>query len=162
MQICWAYRGNSVRLSQLGNQLVADFRQFFDFLVLKNKQWDDALYVPRWKDYGEIVLRLPIPSLGIWLSGSSLFCIRNPFKESFLLVASVVSNSVSPWTVACQAPPSMEFSRQEYWTGLPFPSSRDLPDPGMKSQSPALQAVSLLSEPSGKPFKERKALYLLP
>ena len=92
MQICWAYRGNSVRLSQLGDQLVADFRQFFDFLVLKNKQWDDALYVPRWKDYGEIVLRLPIPSLGTWLDGSSLFCIRNPFKESFLLVASVVSN----------------------------------------------------------------------
>ena len=44
------------------------------------------------------------------------------------------------WTVAYQTPPSMEFSRQEYWSGLPFPSPGDLPDPGIKSGSPALQA----------------------
>ena len=55
---------------------------------------------------------------------------------------SVVSDSATPWTVACQAPLSMEFSRQEYWNGLPFPSPGDLPDPGMESQSPALQADS--------------------
>ena len=42
---------------------------------------------------------------------------------------------VTPWTVAHQAPQSMEFSKQEYWTGLPFPSSGDLPDPGIKSVS---------------------------
>ena len=41
----------------------------------------------------------------------------------------------TPWTVACQAPLSMEFSRQEYWSGLPFPSSGDLPDPGIKPTS---------------------------
>ena len=45
---------------------------------------------------------------------------------------SVVSDSVTPWTVACQAPLSMGFSRQEYWSGLPFPSAGDLPDPGIK------------------------------
>ena len=45
---------------------------------------------------------------------------------------SVVSNSVAPWTVACQAPLSMEFSRPEDWSELPFPSPRDLPDPGIK------------------------------
>ena len=45
-----------------------------------------------------------------------------------------------PWTVACQAPLSMEFSRQEYWSGLPVPSPEDLPDPGIKPKSPALQA----------------------
>ena len=55
------------------------------------------------------------------------------------------------WTVACQAPPSMEFSRQEYWSGLPFPSPGDLPNPGIKLRSPALQADALTSEPPGKP-----------
>ena len=52
--------------------------------------------------------------------------------------------------VACQAL-SMEFSRQEYWTGLPFPSLGDLPHPGMEPGSPELQADSLPSEPTGKP-----------
>ena len=46
----------------------------------------------------------------------------------------------TPWTVAYQAPPSMGFSRQEYWSGLPFPSPRDLPDPGIEPRSPTLQA----------------------
>ena len=58
---------------------------------------------------------------------------------------------VTPWTVDYQAPPSMGFSRQEYWSGLPFPSPGDLPDPGIKSGSPSLQADTLLSEPPGKP-----------
>jgi len=55
------------------------------------------------------------------------------------------------WTVAHQAPLSMGFSRQEYWSGLPFPSPGDLPDPGIKPRSPALQADTLTSEPRGKP-----------
>ena len=58
---------------------------------------------------------------------------------------------VTPWTVAYQASPSMGFSRQEYWSGLPFPSPVDLPDPGIKPWSPALQADALTSEPPGKP-----------
>ena len=66
---------------------------------------------------------------------------------------SVVSDSATPWTVAYQAPPSMGFSRQEYWSGLPFPSSGDLPDPGIEPRSPALQADTLPSEPPGKPTK---------
>ena len=45
---------------------------------------------------------------------------------------------VNPWTVAYQAPPSMEFSRQEYWSGLPFPSPENLPNPGIEPWSPAL------------------------
>ena len=57
---------------------------------------------------------------------------------------------VTPLTVAYQAPPSMEFSRQEYWSGLPFPSPGDLPDPGIEPRSPALQADTLLPEPPGK------------
>ena len=69
---------------------------------------------------------------------------------------SVVSHSVmsdtfvTPWTVAHQAPRCIGFPRQEYWSGLPFPSSGHLPNPGIEPRSPALQADSLLSEPPGK------------
>ena len=58
---------------------------------------------------------------------------------------------VTPWTVACQAPLSMAFSRQEYWSGLPFPPPGNLPNPGIEPMSLALQADSLPSEPPGKP-----------
>ena len=57
---------------------------------------------------------------------------------------------MTPWTVACQAPLSMGFSRQEYWSGLPCPSPGDLPNPGIKPRSSALQVDSLPSEPPGK------------
>ena len=60
-----------------------------------------------------------------------------------------MSDSVTPWTVAYQAPPSMGFSRQEYWSGLPFPSPGDLPYPGIKPGSPALEADTLTSEQKG-------------
>ena len=56
----------------------------------------------------------------------------------------------TPWTVACQFPLPMEFSRQEYWSGFPIPSPGDLPNPGVESKSPTLQADSLPSEPPGK------------
>ena len=56
----------------------------------------------------------------------------------------------TPWTVAYEAPPSMGFSRQECWSGLPFPSPGDLPNPGIEPGSPALKADALLSEPPGK------------
>ena len=63
---------------------------------------------------------------------------------------------MNPWTVVRQASLPMEFSRQEYWRGLPFPSPGDLPNPGIEPRSPALQTDSLPSEPAGKP-KSRKA-----
>ena len=56
------------------------------------------------------------------------------------------------WTVVRQASPSMGFSRPEYWSGLPFPSPGDLPDPGMEPGSPALRADSLPSEPQGSQY----------
>ena len=70
---------------------------------------------------------------------------------------------MTPWTVACQAPQSIGFSRQEYWSGLPFPSPGDLPDPGIEPGTPALQADSLLSELRGKPIvlKLKVQLYFL-
>ena len=57
---------------------------------------------------------------------------------------------VTPWTVAYQVPPSMGFSRQECWSGLPFPSPGDVPDPGIEPGSPTLRADALPSEPPGK------------
>ena len=59
---------------------------------------------------------------------------------------------VTPWTVAYQASPSMEFSRQGFWSGLPFPSPGVLTNPEIEPGSPALQADGLLSEPPGKPL----------
>ena len=74
-----------------------------------------------------------------WLCGAKLAAENE--RDSHLLV----SDSVAPQTVALQAPLSMEFSKQEYWSGLPFPSLGDLPHPGIKPRSPALQMDSLPS-----------------
>ena len=68
---------------------------------------------------------------------------------------------MTPWTVACQAteswvPESIGFSRQEYWSGLPFPSPGDLTDSGIESGSPAMHADFLPSEPPGKPQSGRE------
>ena len=68
------------------------------------------------------------------------------------LVAKSCPTLETPWTVACQAPLSMGFSRQEYWSGLPFPPPGDLPNPGTEPRFPALQADSLPTELGGKPF----------
>ena len=74
--------------------------------------------------------------------------------------SSVAQSFVTPWTVACQTPLSMGFPRQEYWSGLPFLSPGDLPDPGVKPGSPAWQAHSLPSEPPGKPPKFYMCIYI--
>ena len=58
---------------------------------------------------------------------------------------------MTPWTVACQSPLSMGFPRQEYWSGLPFPSPGDLPNPEIQPVFPALAGRSLITEPPGKP-----------
>ena len=79
---------------------------------------------------------------------------RKPFRaleRKKVKLLSRVRLFVTPWTVAYQAPLSMGFSRQEYWSGLPFPSPGDLPDPGIKPGSPTLEADALTSEPLGKP-----------
>ena len=68
-------------------------------------------------------------------------CCLEPCCISFL----------TPWTVAHQDPLSMRFPRQEYWSGLSFPSPGDLPDPGIKPLSPALARRVFTSEPPGKP-----------
>ena len=69
---------------------------------------------------------------------------------------------VTLWTVACQVPLSTEFSRQEYWSGLPFPPPGDLPDPGIKPASPrfpTLKGGFFTAEPPGKPSLKNGLLY---
>ena len=85
----------------------------------------------KWGSEWDNTVRLPALKTGVkWLSPVRLFA--------------------TPWTVAYHAPPSMGFSRQEYWSGLPFPSPEDLPDPGFEPGSPSLWAHALPSEPPGK------------
>ena len=70
----------------------------------------------------------------------------------------------TPWTVAYHSPQSLELSRQEYWSGLPFPSPGDLPHPGIEPEFPALQADSLMTEVPGMPIYQlgcAKAIYQL-
>ena len=71
------------------------------------------------------------------------------FALCLCVSCSGMSDSATPWTLAHQVLLSMKFSRQQYWSGLPFPSLGNLPDSGIKLQSPALQADSLPSEPPG-------------
>ena len=71
---------------------------------------------------------------------------KSGLKQGEVKSLSRVRLFATPWTVAYQAPTSMGFSRQEYWSGLPFPSPGDLPDAGIEPGSPALQADSLLTE----------------
>ena len=91
----------------------------------------------------------------LWSSRAALLsaarsCVLISLK---VLVAQCVWLFATPWTVAYQVPPSMGFSRQEYWRGFPFPSPGDLPNPGIKPGFHALQADSLPSEPTGKSFR---------
>ena len=83
---------------------------------------------------------MQVPSLGR----------EDPLEEGMAPHSSILACEI-PWTVAHQAPLSMGFSRQEYWSGLPCPPPGDLPDPGIEPRSPALQVDSLLFESPGKP-----------
>ena len=74
--------------------------------------------------------------------------------STFVLLFLVAEPFVTPWTVVCQAPLSMGFPRQEYWSGVPFPSPGDLPKPGIEPVSPALAGGFFGTEASGKPKKK--------
>ena len=74
------------------------------------------------------------------------FLAQKETKKVKVKSLSRVQFSATPWTVACQVPLSMAFSRQEYWRALPFPPPGDLPDPGIEPRTPAQQVDSLLSE----------------
>ena len=91
----------------------------------------------------------------LYSSYSLLILLNTNIIESLKVNVKFLSSVrlfATPWTVAYQAPPSMGFSRQEYWSGLPFPSPGDLPDPGIEPGFPAFQADTLTSESPGKPL----------
>ena len=95
-----------------------------------------------------IILLKKLGSLGSVIFLSAIHS-GNPLKVKVKSLSGV-RLFVTPWTVAYQAPPSMGFSRQEYWSGLPFPSPGDLPNPGIEPGSPTLQADALTAELPGK------------
>ena len=84
-------------------------------------------------------------------SGKIITTLLINYEQTNVKSLSCVRLFAAPWTVAYQAPPSVEFSRQKYWSGLPFPSPGDFPNPGIEPRSPALQADALPTEPPGKP-----------
>ena len=106
--------------------------------------------------------------------GSSVTGQRNTLRSSALpallmcVGCLVVSDSVTPWTIPSQAPLSMEFSRQEYWSGLPFPSPGDLPDSGIETESPAFPVLGRwifffffkITESLGKPLSHKVFMQL--
>ena len=146
-----------------------DFRVWFCFEY--KYSWKIKCYIALWK-YLEILwkslkhslLKVIIINTGLhlpvltwkpkWIMTNAPQLVLPYYgkSESEVKLLSCVWLFVTLWTVAHQAPPSMGFSRQEYWSGLPFPSPGDLPDPGIEPRSPALQADALTSEPPGKPI----------
>ena len=80
------------------------------------------------------------------------FCFNRSRQKVKVKLLSCVRLFATPWTEAHKAPPSLGFSRQEYWSGLPHPSPGDLLNPGIEPRSPTLQADTLTSEPPGKPL----------
>ena len=104
------------------------------------ERWEEG-----WRAREEIYVYLQLIHADIW---------QKPTQYCKAIVLSHFSHFrffVTPWTAECQAPLSMGFPRQEYWSGVPFPSPGDLPDPGIEPGSAALQADSLPSDPLGKP-----------
>ena len=86
-----------------------------------------------------------------WMGTKKSVTLPKWKKESEVKLLSCVQLFATSWTVAYQAPPSMGFPRQEYWSGVPFPSPGDLSDPGIEPRSPTLQAEFLPAELRGKP-----------
>ena len=122
------------------------FDYFFKHLT--GHQVDHAwLRWPEWKQEGRV-------------EGFALVQIRNSGEcgESVCQSLRHVWLFATAWTVAHQAPLFMGFSRQEYWSVQPFPSPRDLPNPEIKSRSPALQVDSLPSGPPGKPNRGQQTM----
>ena len=113
---------------------------------LMHRTWTGDLFI-HISMFSQIILPSPSPSPKVCSLHLCLFCcltyrvIINIFLNSMWSEMKLLSHVwlfVTPWTVAYQAPPSMEFSRQEYWSGLPCPSPGDLPNPGIEPGSPTL------------------------
>ena len=117
--------------------------KMFIFACFKTSYFYFQRTVPDWGCYNNEVAT----SKGTMVNKSrASFWRKNMLKFGYVgLVAKSCPTLATPWTVACQALLSMGLCRQEYWSGLPFPSPGDLPDPGIKPGSPALQADSFMT-----------------
>ena len=130
----------------------------YAWLTLKSTQSDKCYNYPLLTERTSRGINWYVASKG-WSQdstcGLSGYKALNSRKNDILKVKmkslSRVHLFATPWTVAHQAPLSVGFSRQEYWSGLPFPSPGDLPDPGVEPRFPTLQADALTSKPPGKP-----------
>ena len=118
----------------------------------KRKSQGKLKDVLKWKQYIKICGRLYILrifSSSVYITHYNVMCV---YAQSLQWCPTLCD----PWTTACQAPLSMGFSRQEHWSGLPYPPPVDLPNPGIEPTtpvSPALQVDSLPAEPQEKPVK---------
>ena len=102
--------------------------------------------------FSVLLTQYPSCSQGVIWTFESYY-LRNTFYETIVQSPSYVWPFVTPWTAARQAPLSTGFFRQEYWSGLPFPSPGDLPDPGIKPGSPALQVDSYCLSHQENPYR---------
>ena len=116
---------------------------------MATNRWDKTQKKKKKKSCGCIYLCLCLNIKASVSHQLPSLCLHSKGKERKVKSLSCMT-LCDPWTVAYQAPPSMEVSRQEYWSGLPFPSPEDLPNPGIKPRSPMFQADALPSEPLGK------------
>ena len=105
----------------------------------------DQAGVDSWIVMADVQLKLDMKQQTVSKSGTLSLKVKVKSLSRIRLFA-------TPWTLANQAPLSMEFSRQAYWSRVPLPSPGDLPNPGIESRSPTLQADALPSEPPGKPL----------
>ena len=122
-----------------------------------------------WKQEGKQGIVLPSRTSRTPSSLCAPVGARNPRAAAYQLsLCTVSAQSLTcvqlfsiPWTVALQAPLSMGFPRKEYWSGLPFPSPGDLPNPGIEPASPALAGRFCTTEPSGKPLSDSSYIFLI-
>ena len=149
--------------SMLQNSYTHSSRHHFSILTFYAKKKDLGKMRFLSESYGCLLAEMISPQISPIEQGSSCYVILPgtykfhgyTYYQSEVKLLSRVWLFATPWTVAYKAPPSMGFSRQEYWSGLPFHSPGDLPNPRTESGSPTLQADALWSELPRKPILSR-------
>ena len=132
-------------------------RQFCDRHCYFSLKGTFSMHTSCWQSKGSHMLTLTISFIQTFTKQCNFLdylvpaCVLSHFSRVRLFAAL--------WTVAHSSPLSVGFSRQEYWSGLPFPSPGDLPHPGINPGLPALQSDSLPSKPSGKPISSKTSFF---
>ena len=125
-------------MRQFSNLIVLHIALQFSMQHLKRLSFHHCMFLP------------PLSQVNLWHYFWPLYSVPLTWVCVCMCVLSHVQLFEIPWTVACQAPLSVGFPRQGYWSQLPFPSPGSLPDPGIEPRSSALQVDSLPPEPPGK------------